>query len=136
MGWLDKRLGEINSQRFPENESGLLRLVTNALVDRGYKRFRVGLRDGEGGEHSWVFWAKSEQAIHASRPGHTLEVSPLPLGWFFAAKRIEAGTGAMLGDVVLYEELDDVDSRTADTATAWLACPAHLRATLFPASAA
>lgn len=135
MSWLDKRLGEINSRRFPENDAGLLRLVTNALVDRGYERFRVQWHD-ETGEHSWVVWAKSEQAVHDARPELALVIERMPLGWFYAAKTIAGGTGSMIGDVVLYEEADDVDSRTAETATAWLACPPHLRATLFPAGAA
>ena len=135
MGWLDKRLGELNSQRFPASESGLLKLVTNALVDRGYKRFRISWRD-TAGEHHWVVWAMSEQAVRDARPEFVLEVELLPLGWFFAATTVAAGTGSMVGDVILYEEVSDVDSATADAATAWLATPAHLRAAEFPDRAA
>lgn len=133
MSWLDKRLGEINGHRFPENAGGLLKLVTNALVDRGYKRFQVRREDGQ---MEWVIWAKSAQAIHDSRPESALVVKEIPLFWFFAVKQVEAGRGSMKGDVILFEEADDVDSRTADTVAAWLACPAHLRAEKFPASAA
>jgi hypothetical protein len=137
MGWLDKRLSQINSQRFPDGDVGLAKLITNALVDSGYQRFQVALTNSFEQELRWVIWAKNEQQIRDAKPEYELRITRLPLGWFFAEKTVNAlGQGQMRGDGILYEERDDVDSATAAAITAWLATPTHLRNQVFPESAA